>query len=220
MPYSSLVSYARRDIFEMIPGLQCATYDLPASVGNIPTILHVDDSYYYKPDIEGHQDLVFVSSKQIVESIVKMHVTSQLLYRIDQHPALFCIPNLAANMDDLQAHGDLVMDALEKQKRWFVALVRLADDDWQMIRRHNVISDIQRTAARELGLKRDWLINIEDESVSKGTCPFCGTGLLNPNAPICPSCGKVHNPARMAELDKLYTNILSEPVNEAKSKKI
>jgi hypothetical protein len=203
MPMSSLISYAKRDIFETIPGLQRATFDLPASMENIPTIIHVDDSHYFKPDIDGHQDRVFVPSEQIVKSVVHMHITSQLLYKVDQHPALFCIPNIAVSLEDLKQYGDLVLGAIEKQRRWYVALVQLADDDWQLVHRHNVISDIQRTAARELGLTRDWLIEIQDET-GKGSCPFCGTGLLNSDAPICPTCGKVHNPTRMAELELLY----------------
>lgn len=201
---SSLISLARRPIYEQIPGLQCADYHLEACKEDVPSILLVGDSHYYKPDIEGHNDMVFVPSEQIVRSLVHMHITSQLAYSIEQHPALFCIPNKEVGLKSLkEEYKELILNSLAKQRKWFVSLVQIADDDWQQAHRHHMISDIQRTAARELGLKREWLMTIEDESITlKDQCPFCGTGLLNPNAPICPSCGKVHNPVRLAELEK------------------
>lgn len=202
--FSSLVSFARRDILETIPGLQTSDYFLPASQGSIPSILLVNDSHYYKPDIEGRQDMVFVPSEQIVRSLVHMHITSQLAYAPDQHPAIFCVPNESVSVESLTMphYKELIDRTKAAQRKWFVTLVRIADDDWQTLRRHGMISNIQRTAARELGLQREWLMEIEDETEKQG-CPFCGTELLNPTAPICPSCGKVHNPARMAELEKM-----------------
>jgi hypothetical protein len=197
---STVVSLARRAVYEEIPGMQHSTYTIPACDDNRPRILHVSDSFYYKPDLDGNQDRVMVSSEQLANSVVDMHISSQLLYRVDQHPALFAISNR-----EVDAEGALTefkaecREALKKQKQWFVALVRLADDDWQTAKKHRMISDIQRTAAIELGLKRDWLNAVMDED--QENCPFCGTGLLNPMAPICPTCGKVHNPEKLAALE-------------------
>jgi hypothetical protein len=206
MMKSSLVSYAKRDIFETIPGMLIASYSLPASQNGIPTILHVDDSAYYKPDLDGNQDSVYVPSSQIVESIVHMHITSQLNYRVDRHPALFAIPNEEITFDSLrEKYAATIAINLQRQKAWFASLVQLADDDWQQAHRHNMISDIQRTAAMELGLEREWLVKVQDEEERRANaCPFCGTGLLNVNAPICPTCGKVHNPARLKEIESIF----------------
>ena len=200
---SSLVSYSRRHIHEEIPGLLNAIFDLPPAMGDIPTIMHIDDSAYYKPDLDGNQDKIRVSSEEIVRSLVHMHTTSQLAWNIDQHPALFCLPNEQVTLETLRnRHAEKIEEALRKQRKWFRALVQIADDDWQQLRRHNMISDIQRTAARELGLTREWLLTIEDEeNTVKEACPFCGTGLLDPSAPICPTCGKIHNPAKLRELE-------------------
>ena len=201
---SSLISYAKVDISESIPGLQISDYRLKASDG-LPTVLVVENSFYYKPDLDGNQDRVLVSSAQIVESIVHMHITSQLLYNVEQHPALFCLPDVEIEPKNVEKeHKDKVADILRKQKKWFIALVRLADDDWQHSRRHQMISGIQRIAAKELGLSREWLFDVDSEELNKkDSCPFCGSNLLDVNTPICPHCGKVHNPARLAQLEKM-----------------
>jgi glucan phosphoethanolaminetransferase (alkaline phosphatase superfamily) len=135
-----------------------------------------------------------------------MHITSQLLYRVDQHPALFAIPNEAVTQETLKKkYQHQVDEALAKQRQWFIALINLADDDWQQLHNHRMISDIQRTAAKELGQKREWIMVIDDEMDMPMGCPFCGTNLLDPTAPICPTCGKVHDPAKLAALEKRLT---------------
>jgi len=204
---SSLISLAKRDILEEIPGLQYGHYPIPAAKDGVPSILLIEDSYYYKPDIDGNQDKLLVASRQIAESIVHMHITSQLGYRPDRHPALFCVPDEEVTIKTLEInHKDKIKDVLTKQHNWFTALVQIADDDWQQAHKHNMISDIQRTAARELGLKRDWLMQIADET--RSNCPFCGTGLLDINAPICPTCGKVHNPERLRQIEESFAKTI------------
>ena len=206
---STIVSFAKRAVHEELPGMNRDIYDIPPSENGIPRILHVGDSYYYKPDIDGNQDRVLVQSQQIVESVVHMHITSQLLYRADQHPAVFSIPNREVDSDGvLSEFRDQVKAALARQKNWFISLVQMADDDWGRLRKHQMITDLQRTAAIELGLKREWLMEIQDES-EKGNCPFCGSVLFDATAPICPVCHKVHNPERLSELEKKF----KAPVN-------
>jgi hypothetical protein len=206
---STLVSLSKSNINETIPGMQMANYCLPAEKDG--SVLHIPDSYYYKPDIDGHQDRVFVPSAQIAKSLVQMHLTSQLEYKEGQHPAVFCIPELELSLADVKKnYSKEVLAALTAQRKWYVALVKVADDDWQRVKRHNMISDIQRIAARSLNLKREWLLAVENEE-NLG-CPFCGTNLLNPEAPICPTCGKVHNPERLKALEqRLGVTTVKEP---------
>lgn len=201
---SSLVSFSKRDISADIPGMFVDRYNIPSAPDG--SILHVEDSFYYKPDpVNNTHDRIDVSSEQLVRSIVHMHLTSQLGYRPDEHPALFCVINREVKLEDFKTDKELARLkalALSAQRKWFISLVKLADDDWQRYHSHHMVSDIQRTAARELGLKRDWVMSIPDEELPKVSgCPFCGMNLLNPEAPICPTCGKVHNPLKLAEIE-------------------
>ena len=211
---STIVSFSKRPVHEELPGMMRSSYNIPSSVDSIPSLLHVGDSFYYKPDLDGNQDRVLVQSEQIVESVCHMHVTSQLLYRPDSHPAVFCIPNREVDADGILIEfKDISKEMLRRQKNWFIALVQMADDDWGRLRKHQMISDVQRTAAIELGLKREWLFVINDED-EKSSCPFCGSDLFDKSAPICPVCKKVHNPERMAELEKKVGRL--DPITGAK----
>jgi hypothetical protein len=203
---SSVISLSKLDVREEIPGMQAGIYEIPACDDSKPKILIIQDSFYFKPDLDGNQDMVIVPSYQIAGSIVQMHLSSQLSYKMGQHPAVFAVPHLALTYEDLRkTYAKEVENALAAQKAWFVALVRMADDDWQVAHRHNMISDTQRLAARELGLSRPWLeVFLTNEEQKDASCPFCGTGLLNADAPICPSCGRVHNPTKLAELEKRF----------------
>lgn len=213
---STLVSLCRRPIFETLPGFQHAFYSIDAAEGLNPQILHVNDSYYYKPDIDGNQDRVLVQSEQIASSLVHMHITSQLNFRVDRHPALFAIINRDVDADIVKKEFQKeIKEALKKQKAWFISLIESADDDWVQAPRHHMISDIQRTAARELGLSRPWLMTTpEDNEIPLEGCPFCGTNLLNPSAPICPTCGKVHNPVKLAEIEKSMKSMIPAVTKE------
>ena len=196
---STIVSLSKREVREEIPGMQISSYHLPPA-GTLPNILVVRDSYYYKPDVNGGQDRILVGCNEIANCVVHMHTTSQIMYRIDRYPALFYVADRELTVDDVERdYGKELKEAIARQRRWFVALVRLADDDWQRLPRHQMISDIQRTACMELGLNRPWLSSVPDED--KTSCPFCGSDLINPAAPICPSCGKVHSPERLKELE-------------------
>lgn len=207
---SSVISFSKRDVSEFLPGMQVALYELPSSPEG--TILHIEDSFYYKPDLNGEQDQVRVDSAQIAESIVKMHTTSQLCYIMGQHPAIFAVPNIAVTPEMLKKeYKDLVSHAKAAQIKWFIALVRLADDDWTKHHNNQMIAEIQRIAAKELNLKREWLIELTDAEEGKVDCPFCGSGLLNPSAPICPNCQQVHNPVAFKALQaKLGVTLAGE----------
>lgn len=212
---STLISLTKREVREEIPGMHIASYHIPPTYNNIPNILVVRDSFYYKPDTEGNQDRILVSANDIANCVVHMHLTSQIMYRIDRHPALFFVPDKELTSDDaLRDYSKEIKELLEKQRRWFVALVRLADDDWQRLPRHQMISDIQRTACKELGLDRPWLNSVPDEEKDTSDCPYCGSELINPNAPICPHCGKVHNPEKLKELENRLN-----PVNPVTGKR-
>lgn len=202
MGVSTIVSYHRLEINETIPGMLNALYRIPASSGiKDPQFLHVQDSAYYKPDLDGKQDRIFVPSEQIATSIVHMFLTSQLGYDVAAHPGVFALPEVRVTADSLlKDYPDAATNAIKKQRAWFTVLVQMADDDWQVAHRHNMVSDIQRMAARELNLKREWLMTLEEEG-NLPSCPFCGTGLLNMDAPVCPHCMKVHNPEKMKELE-------------------
>ena len=91
-----------------------------------------------------------------------------------------------------KTHPGVLKEYQGRQNNWFGKLVKDADDKWQKYRMNIVISDIERYAARHLGIKRDWMVKLEAAELV--ACPYCTT-LISPLAIICPNCREVLNAA-------------------------
>jgi len=85
-------------------------------------------------------------------------------------------------------------EARERLQLFYASLVNSADKQWE--RTHNVafISDLERRAARELRLEKDWSY----EPAMRNECPACGER-LKPNVAVCRTCGAVLNREKAAQ---------------------
>jgi hypothetical protein len=85
-------------------------------------------------------------------------------------------------------------EARERLESFYRSLVASADKQWE--RSHNVvfISDLERRAARELKLEKDWSY----EPTQKMDCPACGEK-LKPGVAVCRVCGAVLDRAKAAQ---------------------
>jgi hypothetical protein len=90
--------------------------------------------------------------------------------------------------------ADELAEARERLALFYASLVNSADKQWE--RTHNVafISDLERRAARELRLEKDWSY----EPTMRNECPACGER-LKPNVAVCRTCGAVLNRERAAQ---------------------
>jgi hypothetical protein len=89
---------------------------------------------------------------------------------------------------------DELAEARERLELFYASLVNSADKQWE--RTHNVafISDLERRAARELRLEKDWSY----EPTMRNECPACGER-LKPNVAVCRVCGAVLNREKAAQ---------------------
>ena len=89
---------------------------------------------------------------------------------------------------------DELAEAHERLELFYASLVNSADKQWE--RTHNVafISDLERRAARELRLEKDWSY----EPTMRNECPACGER-LKPNVAVCRVCGAVLNREKAAQ---------------------
>jgi hypothetical protein len=89
---------------------------------------------------------------------------------------------------------DELAEARERLELFYASLVKSADKQWE--RTHNVafISDLERRAARELRLEKDWSY----EPTMRNECPACGER-LKPNVAVCRVCGAVLNREKAAQ---------------------
>ncbi|HYB61316.1 MAG TPA: hypothetical protein VEH50_07540 [Methylomirabilota bacterium] len=70
-----------------------------------------------------------------------------------------------------------------------------ADREWARSHSHLFLDDLQRRAARMLGLEREWNYELRESA----ECPGCGER-LKPNVAVCKSCGAILNREKAAQL--------------------
>jgi hypothetical protein len=98
---------------------------------------------------------------------------------------------------------DELAEARERLELFYARLVNSADKQWE--RTHNVafISDLERRAARELRLEKDWSY----EPTMRNECPACGER-LKPNVAVCRVCGAVLNREQAAQWGLLAAEVV------------
>ena len=183
---STVISFFPLPITEEKPGLYPGRFALPASNGKDPSLLIVGQSVHYV-DVGEDRPLVEIphQSVEIARSIVEDLIAAQLAISDGIRPGLAFLRG-EYTLPELKTKHSAVLQKLRSEHRlWYQELVKLADDDWQKYHKHTVISDLQRIAARDLNLEREWLMaSIESEPQF---CPACGTRVQS-GVVVCSSC--------------------------------
>lgn len=135
----------------------------------------------------------------VAESICHDYKVSVIFYEPNiSEPGLIWVHG---GYSDSEALADAAIrvklsDAREKQNTWFSRLVSAADDDWGRFHARKMISDLQRLAARNLNLDREW--DIEQEIAKEHRpipCKFCRAD-VHPDSIICMHCRGILNMER------------------------
>ncbi len=77
-------------------------------------------------------------------------------------------------------------DARAQLDEFYRSLVAAADREWERSHSFLFINDLQRRAAANLGLDKEWHYQVRETS----ECPGCGER-LKPNVAVCKSCGAI-----------------------------
>jgi hypothetical protein len=78
--------------------------------------------------------------------------------------------------------------AHEKLDDFYRALVASADREWERSHSFLFIHDLQRRAAKSLGIEKEW----HYQSRETEECPGCGER-IKPGVAVCKSCGAILN---------------------------
>lgn len=187
--YCTVVSLVPFDINEEKPGLQPATFFLPASDMKTPSVLKIGTArhYVYLDQDRGHLP-VRTLSVEVATSVVRDYITSQMAVGPDSQPALFWVPGDLNATQVTLGHQDLIQSSLKKQSKWFTLVCQQADDDWAKYHRHTVVSDVQRRMAQIIGWNpenHEWMA--PNLTAIGQRCPACGTMVMM-GAIVCASC--------------------------------
>ena len=195
----SLIPYAiQEEKPHMLPG----TFRIPAAEYGDIEIIHVEEGTCIIPNPFVEEGRSNSSYKQITmpaemaRSICEDYKCAHIGLSENAEPGLFWIDGKYTKDEVKQNFKFEISEAKKKQDNWFRNMIALADADW--MKNHNImaVSDLQRIAARSLGVNKDWIEVRIEETVS---CPFCKIA-VNPSAVKCFSCGEVINKDRYEKM--------------------
>ena len=180
-------------IYEVKSGIIPGTFTIPKSDGKNPSTLIVGPSHYFIYLDESRGSIKSLApAYEVAQSIVEDFKSSQIGMSDDASPGLGWIVGRFSS-GEMIVHVNVLKDLKEKQRKWYQNICRLADNDWARYHHHNAISDIQRTAANELGLNvndHEWMSITATEGLVN--CPACGSK-VGKDIVVCPMCRCVLN---------------------------
>jgi hypothetical protein len=197
---ATVVSILPQSIYEQKPGLAPSTYRIDGvEKGDIEVLIVADNRYIMHVMDQERPITVPVPCDEVARAVVDDYVHSQLAVSDDPPacPGLFWVEGGHTKADIEENFGESLAISRIKQNNWFKNLVHLGDDDWNKYHQHRMISDIQRIAAKDLGLSRDWL-SVTD-AVDVPRCPACGSTVAFREAVICSICRCILNAERYNE---------------------
>jgi hypothetical protein len=192
---ATIVSIVPFPIHETKPGIYPGTFKIDAAKNGKPEVLTVGESQFYV-QIDAHRSIVVkCPPHDIAKAVVDDYVKSTLQYSDEKNsaPGVFWVMGEYSTSRVVRELSKELDNLRKRQDNWFLALVRLADDDWEKTRQHKMISDTQRYAARSLGLKRPWLIDTPTNIQEMINCVVCQSS-INALAIVCPSCKCILKP--------------------------
>lgn len=199
---STVISIYPRPIDETKPTLQPGNFKIAPGSYEQPAILVVGSSSWWK-ELDEDQPLleIPVSSILIADSIVKDYCNGLLGSNVTTiKPGLFFIPG-EWNVERIKKeHKKELDDALACQKRWYEALIKIADIMWSRSNGNPLsVGDDMRLAARELGKdNKEWVKDFQ--AVELVRCKACQ--VLNQSTVIvCPNCKVILNPEEFKRLN-------------------
>lgn len=195
MDKSTVISIFPKVITENKPTMQPGVFTVPAGTFDKPGILVVGPSSWWR-EIDEDQPLleIPVSSVMVADSIVKDYCNGLLgCDMAGKMPGLFCLAGEWTVNKLRQEHLPLLTKYRERQKGWYLELIKIADVLWARTNGNPLsISDDARLACQELGIKdKPWLQDFQTAELER--CIACGT-LKNPQFPVCPTCHAISNP--------------------------
>lgn len=188
----SLVPFAIKEIKpQIIPGY----FQIPpAAQGDIQCLPVGESIYWMESPFKGMPPIKITETpKAMARSIVNDYIEAQLATDTDVAPGLFWVEGHYVRARAKKELSEQIKEVQERQNKWFVNLVRIADDDWEQSHQHKFISDIQRHAARALGwTSKEWLSSSLDAVMVQ--CPLCKES-VRPDAVVHNLCGFVLRPS-------------------------
>lgn len=176
-----------------------------------PNVFAMDPGSFQNPEVQviGPSVAYFYGGEDLGWRPVEQHAAKMAASYV-QDFALGCIATTIGEVEPglFWLRGGFTLDQIkrdykselntanERQKTWFIRLVKLADDMWNQTKSYRAITGLQREAAGVLGMKPEWLV---EERVKSSVCPACLTPVKQ-GAIVCSTCRTVLDSVKMKSL--------------------
>jgi hypothetical protein len=189
---STVVSIAPYPFEHLIPGVNPSRYTVGKSVNEEPVFLMIRTARQSlfvgmaaAPESDGYF-FIDLPSHKIAEDTVTAHKQASISIALGHaEPGIFWLEGEVGKTVLLAKYKTELEDAKTKQRRWYIRLVEEADNEWASTKSTWSITEIQRYAARQLGLKKEW--DIDRVVADIRNCPACNT-IISPLSVVCPQC--------------------------------
>ncbi|MBZ5528945.1 MAG: hypothetical protein LAN71_13720 [Acidobacteriia bacterium] len=104
-----------------------------------------------------------------------------------------------------------LIGARQRLREFHQRLVAAADLEWERTRNPMFITDLERRAARQLGLEKPWLY----DSKPAVECPVCAER-IKPGVAVCRGCGAILDRARAAQFGLIAPEEEKKPAEAQK----
>lgn len=200
----SVVNMAPFPLHVEMPGCIPASYDIAEPVpGRMVVVPIVDARSIFYIDADRGSLPLHRPADYVAQDIVRHYRTGQIFTLPEDAEGIGGYPAVAYfdGKHDSESIEAMFPEELRKlkqeQDKWYVNLIKVGDDIWQLNRQHRAISDLQRKVAKIMGLKREWAEKPDPSAMVE--CMFC-TSLISKRAVVCPICHNTVSPDAMAML--------------------
>ncbi len=190
---TSVISILPKELHKEFITLEHSNYTIPAGSVEKPAILILEGTSWWSAAQPAPAPMleVQVDSFSLATSLLRDTLIGMLECKIGEaQPGIFIIPGVVTLTDLKTKYSEEVKRAENMQKRWFEALVTMANIDWPRSQGNPLaIHDDSRLAANELGRKDlPWMGQFTVQELIP--CVACGAP-RNPKYPVCGSCHNV-----------------------------
>lgn len=195
---ATIVSFLPYDYNPYLPGMTPTFFHIPKSERDDFVVIPICDCISYVYVGEGRSLPTNHNGVQVAGAIANDLIKASIHTTMEGFPGIKAIPGNHTKEAIQKMFPEELKALNQAQKNWFGNMVKAADDTWSdpNIRgKHKLINDLQRHAAKYLGLNREWLTSVVITNVE---CFACGFN-VNENALICMNCKTVLKPTELAK---------------------
>jgi hypothetical protein len=203
----TIVNLLPYSITEEKPHMLPSAFTIPAGIKNsdgtvTPGIFHVLDGIHYVPNPlidegkPGSSIKQTTPAREMARSICEDYNCAHVATDEGSEPGLFWVEGRLDADEVLEYNKEQYDHRLARMKNWFRNLIALADADWQKNKNMMAVSDLQREAARFLGVQKEWVDYVAVETLN---CKFCTTPVPL-GAIVCPNCKNVLDAKKYEEM--------------------